>query len=188
MIVGHGDIASVLPNRDDLLFFASGVSNSQEMRQSEYQREMKLLISLPQYSHVVYFSSLSVFYSDTRYTIHKRRMEDLVKGYFFPSTILRIGNIAWGTNPHTLINFISNKIRTREPFEIKDVYRYVLEKDEFLHWIDLIPEWSCEMNIIGKRMKVKDIVKQYCYPWGKSDGSLKHDNSISELQVCIQNG
>lgn len=185
MIVGNGDIASVLTDREEIIYFASGVSNSSEARESEYQREMKLLISLPQYSHVVYFSSLSVFYSNTRYTIHKRRMEDLVKSYFFPSTILRIGNIAWGTNPHTLINFISNKIRTREPFEVQDVYRYVLEKDEFLHWIDLIPEWSCEMNIIGRRMKVKDIVKEYCYPWGKSNGSFEYANSEQKLSVCI---
>ena len=188
MIVGHGDIASVLTDRSDRIYFASGVSNSQEMRESEYDREIKLLVSLPQYSHVVYFSSLSVFYATTRYAIHKRRMEDLVKGYFFPSTILRLGNITWGTNPHTLINFITNKIRTREPFEIQDVYRYVLEKDEFLHWIDLIPEWSCEMNIVGRRMKVKDIVKEYCYPWGKMNGASIGNYSESQLQVCIENG
>jgi len=108
-------------------------------------------------------------------------MEDLVRGGFFPSTIIRLGNITWGINPHTLINFIRNKIRTREPFEIQDVYRYVLEKDEFLHWIDLIPEWSCEMNIIGKRMKVKDIVREYCYPWGKTNGSVISDYSQPQL-------
>ena len=40
-----------------------------------------------------------------------------------------------------------------------------MEKDEFLHWVNMIPEFSCEMNVTGKRMKVKDIVKEYCYPW-----------------------
>ena len=44
MITGSGDIASVLPNREDLHFFASGVSNSQETRESEYEREEDLLL------------------------------------------------------------------------------------------------------------------------------------------------
>ena len=38
---------------------------------------------------------------------------------------------------------------------------YICDKDEFLHWMDLIPEWPCEMNIVGRRMKVKDIVKEF---------------------------
>jgi phage pi2 protein 07 len=185
MIIGNGDIASVLTDNRKRTYFAAGVSNSQEARESEYIREEALLLSHPYMSHIVYFSSLCVFYSDSRYSYHKKQMESLVKRSFYRHTIIRIGNITWGINPHTLINFISNKIRTREPFEIKDVYRYVLEKDEFLHWIDLIPEWSCEMNIIGRRMKVKDIVKQYCYPWGKSDGSFEHANSEQKLSVCI---
>ena len=76
-----------------------------------------------------------------------------------------MGNITWGVNPHTLINNIRNRIRNRETVEVKDVYRYVIEKDEFLHWVNLIPDWNCEMNLTGKRMKVMDIVREYCYPW-----------------------
>ena len=46
MIIGNGNIARALKDidRDDLLFFASGVSNSQEDRESEYKREMELLL------------------------------------------------------------------------------------------------------------------------------------------------
>ncbi len=166
MIVGHGDIASVLKDREDRIYFASGVSNSAEIRDSEYQREINLLWAQDKSKHLVYFGSLSIFYSDTRYAKHKRLMEDLVINNFKHYTIVRMGNITWGdTNPNTLINFIKNKIRNREPFEIQDVYRYIVDKDEFLHWIDMIPKWSCEMNIVGRRMKVKDIVKEYCWPW-----------------------
>lgn len=174
MVIGSGDIAKVLTSvdRPDRLYFCSGVSNSQELRESEYQREIILLQKQEKSKHLVYFGSLSIFYSDTRYSQHKRLMEDFVKLNFQYHTIVRMGNIAWGSNPNTLINFISNKIRTREPFEIQDVYRYVLEKDEFLYWIDLIPDWSCDMNVVGKRMKVKDIVREYCYPWGKTNGSF----------------
>ena len=44
MIIGHGDIASALSNRKDRLYFASGVSNSSEIRESEYRREINLLL------------------------------------------------------------------------------------------------------------------------------------------------
>lgn len=160
MIEGNGNIALVLPGRDDLLFFASGVSNSQETRESEYEREMILLMKQNRQAHIVYFSSLSIFYSDTRYTRHKRKMEFLVKKYFSPYTIIRLGNITWGDNPHTIINFFKNKIKNNEPFEIRDEYRYLIDKPEFLHWISLIPNWNVEMNIPGRMVKVRDIVKE----------------------------
>jgi len=163
MIVGNGDIGSVLLDRDDLLFFASGVSNSQEAREEEYQRESNLLFQQKVNNHIVYFSSLCVFYSHTRYASHKLSMESLVKTQFEKYTIIRIGNISWGNNPNTLINFIRNKIKNGESFEIRDEYRYIIDKEEFLHWINLIPSWSCEMNITGRRMKVADIVNEYGY-------------------------
>lgn len=159
-IVGHGDIASVLPEQDRLLFFASGVSNSQETRESEYQREVDLLRQQDRRRHLVYFSSLAVFYGDSRYVEHKKLMESLVKKRFEGHTIVRVGNIAWGTNPHTLINYLKHKIRTGQPYEVQDAYRYVVRKEEFLHWIDLIPDWSCEINIPGQKLKVADIVKR----------------------------
>lgn len=108
---------------------------------------------------LIYFGSLSIFYAYTRYTQHKREMEDFVRWWFPHYTIVRMGNITWGKNPNTLINFIRNKIRNYEPFEIRDVYRYVVGKEEFLYWIDLIPPWNCEMTIPGKRMKVSEIVE-----------------------------
>lgn len=153
MITGNGDLASVLPDRDDLWFFASGVSNSQETRESEYKRELDLLLEQPRDQHLVYFSSLSVFYSDSRYAKHKLAMELLVQREFYPYTIIRLGNISWGENPCTLINYL----KAHPDAEIRDEYRYVCDKEEFLHWIELIPSWSCEMNISGKMLKVAEI-------------------------------
>lgn len=157
-IVGNGDIGSVLKpfNRDGWLFFASGVSNSQCKDEAEYQRERDLLLEQNTDLHIVYFSSLAIFYSDTRYTRHKRDMEAMIKLNFKKYTIIRIGNITWGNNPHTLINYLRDHVRA----EIRDEYRYVINKEEFLHWLDLIPEWSCEMNCPGRMMSVIDIVKE----------------------------
>lgn len=162
-IIGNGDIASVLPKRRDRLFFASGVSNSLEKRESEYQREKKLLLKQSRQTHLVYFSSLAVFYGDNRYVRHKREMEELIKREFRRYAIMRIGNITWGTNPHTIINFFRAQLKKGHRLKIQETYRYVIDQDEFLHWINQIPDWSCEMNIPGRRMKVSEIVDEYCY-------------------------
>lgn len=160
MILGHGDIASVLKDRPDRLYFASGVSNSAETRIAEYQREINLLLAQDTSQHLVYCSSLCVFYSDTPYARHKRMMEELIKKSFKRYAIVRVGNISWGKNPHTLLNFLREKIRKDEAFEIQDVYRYLVDREEFLYWLEMIPQdWSCEMNVIGKTMKVREIVE-----------------------------
>lgn len=162
MIIGHGDIASVLKDRDDFIYFASGVSNSLETRQAEFTREKDLLFSLAddQTKRLVYFSSLSILYKESPYTRHKKKMETYVK--MFPKhCIVRIGNIDWGTNPHTLINHFRLQKARGEKLEIQDTYRYVVNKDEFLYWLGMIPNFNCEMNIPGKRMTIKEIIDEY---------------------------
>lgn len=74
-------------------------------------------------------------------------------------TIIRIGNITWGSNTNTIINFLKDKIQKGEQYTVEDVYRHILSKEEFLYWIDRIPSWSCEMNIPGKMMMVSEIVE-----------------------------
>jgi nucleoside-diphosphate-sugar epimerase len=143
------------------LYFASGVSNSLETRESEYEREIYLMLDTNTEKRLVYFSSLCVFYANTRYAKHKIEMEGLVKDHFENYCILRLGTITWGTNPHLLINYFQHKFEDGEEVEIQDVYRYVLEKDEFLHWVNLIPDFNCEINIPGKMMKVSEIVEEY---------------------------
>jgi len=163
MIIGHGDIASALSNRKDRLYFASGVSNSSEIRESEYRREINLLLKQNRKLHIVYFSSLAVLYGSNRYVSHKREIEPLIKQEFPRYAIMRLGNITWGTNPHTLINYFRLQLKKGKSIKIQDTFRYIIDKDEFLHWIEMIPDWSCKMNITGRRMKVKEIVDEYCH-------------------------
>lgn len=165
MIVGNGDIAKALTDKEEWIFFASGVSNSYESRESEYQREMSLLLSQDKSKHLVYFSSLSIFlpqtqYTNVRYLEHKKQMEELVKKTFRHFTIIRLGNITWSSNPHTLVNAIRTKVEQGIPFETPDAYKYFIGKNEFQFWLNLIPEWNCEMNITGKRIKLKHIIGQ----------------------------
>jgi hypothetical protein len=164
MIEGNGDIASVLRDRNGFTFFARGVSNSQETDECEYQREKNILVQQDRRNRLVYFGSLSVFDNQdnpSRYVRHKMEMEAVVKVEFPKWTIVRLGNITWGTNPHTLINHLRHQVETVQPVEIRDVYRYVVDQEEFNYWIDRIPDWNCEMNVPGQRMKVIDIFKKY---------------------------
>lgn len=163
MIIGHGDIASVLKDRKGFVFFAAGVSNSGETRESEYKREKDLLMKQDKNKYLVYFGSLCIFYSNNRYSQHKKQMEKLVRNNFKHYTIVRLGNITWGKNPYTLINYFRNAAKKGKIVEVWDTYRYLVNKKEFLHWIEMIPDWNCEMNITGKRMKVKQIVKKYVH-------------------------
>ena len=161
MIVGNGDIASAIIDRPDLLFFCSGVSNSGETNVFSYLRERRLLLAQPRDEHLVYFSSLCVFYSRTPYADHKRDMEITVRQTFRRYTIMRLGNITWGVNPHTLINHLRARAALGLPLDIQPVYRYVINLPEFRHWLGLIPPWACEMNCPGRRMLVSEIVKEY---------------------------
>lgn len=170
MIVGHGDIAKALIDTlraadDSFIFFASGVSNSRETNPKEFMREKQLLLDQPKDKRLVYFSTLAIYYSDTPYAYHKITMELLVKRHFKNYTIVRLGNIDWGDNPNTIINFFKNQYKNNVLMDIQDVYRYILTKKEFIHWIEMIPNWNTEMNITGKLMKVQEIVDQYSRFW-----------------------
>lgn len=163
MIVGHGTLASVLTDHPDRVYFASGVPNSQETRETEYQREKDLLLQQDKTRRLVYFSTISIFFKDSRYTQHKLEMEKLIKENFPRYTIMRLGNVVWGNNPVHLLPFFRQKHDKGEPIEVQDVYRFPLELDEFLFWIDNIPGFNCEINVSSNRMKVIDLLKKYVY-------------------------
>lgn len=158
-IIGHGDIASVLHRVDPkgLTLFASGVSNSSETNEDNYRREEKLLLSQNQGDHLVYFSSLCVLNPETRYSAHKKKMENHVKYFFNNYTIVRLGNITWGTNPNTIINSFRNKMLNGEKLDIQQGYRHLVDADELIYWLNLIPYWNCELNITGRLIKISDI-------------------------------
>lgn len=156
MIIGNGDLASVIIDRQDVTFFASGVSDSKETNPTEFEREKELLSNQPTLKHLVYFSSLCIYYSDTAYANHKRIMEQWVKQWFESYTIIRIGNISWGKNPNTLINYL----KAHPEAEIQKVYRHIIDKEEFQYWLSMIPVGQRnEMNVPGIRWWVPNLVK-----------------------------
>ena len=158
-IVGHGDIASAILDRLDRLYFASGVSNSVDATEPEYARERRLLADQDPGAHLVYFSSLCVYGGRTRYAQHKREMENLVARRFPRHTLIRVGNITWGSNPHTLINHLRARHAQGLAVDLQDVYRYPVDLAEFRECLRL--ECGGEIDLIGRRLTVADLYQEY---------------------------
>ena len=161
MIVGNGDIASVLNDREGAIFFASGVSKSTETTESEFVREIELLKKQDTSKCIFYFSSITIddINKNSQYLEHKRKMELLIKSNFENYNIIRIGNITWGNNPNTFINYIKNKIKNGEPVEIKDEYKYVIDKEQLVLLTDNLPLIGQNtICIFGRMAKVKDLL------------------------------
>ena len=167
MIIGNGDIAEAIKqamvDKPMITLFASGVSNSRETNEKEYDREWDLLKIQPKHQHIVYFSSLCIYYSQNRYSAHKKQIEHYIQSNFGCYTIIRLGNITWGDNRNTIINFFKYEHRNDRIPQLRDTYRYLITKEEFMHWLNLIPVGTKnEMNITGELVTVKEIWRRVC--------------------------
>jgi hypothetical protein len=161
MIIGNGSIASVLEDRDDLVFFASGVSNSVCVDEKEYEREFNLLKTITTDQHVVYFSNLGIYYKEDRYTNHKKEIEEYIRNNFKSYTIVRIEVCVWAKTPNTILNFFKRQLSEGIEPTIQNTTRYVLSVDEFLYWVKMIKSGvRNEMNIFGRKMTIAQIVEE----------------------------
>lgn len=161
MIIGRGDIAKAITDREGYIFFCRGNSRrtplSQSIEDTEHRQIYRASKDYSQKNMFVYISTLSIYYSDSEYTKHKLRMEKKVKRWFRNYCILRIGNITWGDNPNTLINYLKKNPNA----EIQDTYRYLIDQYELNHWLGMIPRTGKhEMNVTGERMKVQVIANK----------------------------
>lgn len=146
MIVGKGLIASQFNDvdREDVVFFASGVSNSSETKKEEFLREQNLIeetIRLNSDKLFIYFSTCSIYDSskyNSPYVLHKLHMEEIIKEYASKYLILRISNaVGKGGNPNLLMNYLYRQIineselvihknATRNLIDVEDVKNITL--------------------------------------------------------------
>ncbi len=126
MVIGSGMLARALGHfndRNDILIFASGVSNSTGSDPAMFQREQELLKKHIQPGRLlVYFSTTSLFdpsLSSASYILHKRKMEELVSSTQSPYLIIRLPQVVGPSqNPNTLVNFLYASIRSGSPFSV----------------------------------------------------------------------
>jgi len=127
MIVGRGLLASLFieNDREDTVFFASGVSNSLEERTEEFLREETLIRSTIEQNTdktFVYFSTCSIYDSSktgSDYVLHKLKMEQIIKNSCKKYLILRVSNaVGKGGNPNLLMNYLIRSIKNKETINV----------------------------------------------------------------------
>jgi uncharacterized protein YchJ len=68
-----------------------------------------------------------------------------------------LGNIDWGKNPNTFINYIKAKKEKGEPVEIRNEFKYMISKEQLLYVTDNLPsKGKHNISVFGEIKKVKD--------------------------------
>lgn len=139
MIIGNGLLANSIKeiDTDNVLFFASGVSNSLETRKDAFLREENLLVNhtLNQKNKFIYFSTCSIYDPSKKtspYVLHKLNMEEIIRKNCTNYLILRVGNaVGKGGNDNTLINYLIQRIQHNEEITIHSkAERYLIDVDD----------------------------------------------------------
>jgi nucleoside-diphosphate-sugar epimerase len=165
MIIGNGLIAQSFKPffdkyQDTAILFASGVSNSKLIHESEYGREKVMLEkALAQNKLVIYFSTCSIFDSTlqaSRYINHKLEMESLIAkndNYL----IIRLPNVVGKTgNPNTMFNFFVNQIITGKKIEVMNkASRYIIDSVDVAYWTMELIEAGFKKNIVNLALPIK---------------------------------
>jgi nucleoside-diphosphate-sugar epimerase len=147
MVIGNGLMASSFKeyiHNDDVLIFASGVSNSLETNMEPLFREAGLLsgnLKRNKNKLMVYFSScVNLDENKKMYMDHKLHMEEIIKKSKNRFIILRLPQVIGnGGNPNTLVNFIVNKLKNNEKLDIyKGVSRSLIDVEDVKRIIDEI--------------------------------------------------
>jgi nucleoside-diphosphate-sugar epimerase len=127
MVIGHGMLANTFHSyakSQDILVFASGVSNSRETNVAAYAREETLLresLKAHPYTLFIYFSSCSIYDStlqNSPYVLHKIKMENIIQNKAQKWLILRLPQVVGPTNSPTLVNFLFQSILAHKEITI----------------------------------------------------------------------
>ena len=149
--MGNGLIATNMKHYLDdnrFLIFASGVSNSSEVSQSAFDRERSLVeehlaIANKKKMLFIYFSSCALVdasHLSIPYYRHKFEIEQLIKQEADNFIIFRLPQlIGKSDNKNTLINYLVDKVKTGEHFELwKHATRYLIEINDLKIILDAL--------------------------------------------------
>lgn len=141
MVVGNGLVAKAFgayEQNNDVVIFASGVSNSKESDNAAFEREIGLVKEVVNNNPeklFVYFSTTSIddkSLKDKKYVQHKLYIESLIAQTCARYYIFRISNIVGHTgNPNTIVNFFTRHIQGDESFAVwENAYRNIIDIDD----------------------------------------------------------
>ena len=140
MIIGNGLIADIFKQHDveNVVFFASGVSNSLETNPANFQRERELLLNTIKENKgflFIYFSTCSIYDSsktESPYVLHKLEMEHIISSSVDRYLILRVSNVVGkGGNPNLLLNYLHRSIEANRILTIHtQATRNLIDSDD----------------------------------------------------------
>ena len=182
MVVGSGLLASAFKSytsKDDIIIFASGVSNSKCTDPKQFQREINLVESFKDSSKLfIYFSTSSVddpFIGDSSYIRHKLDVEEFVRANFQKYLIVRLPNVVGFTkNSNTLTNYIYNSVCGNLRIELQEnANRYLIDVDDIYLYINGLilnePDLNLTVNlIVAEKCSVLNIVNCFEVYLGKT--------------------
>ncbi len=130
---------------DNLIIYASGVSNINNYSRFGADREKQLLektILNNNLSKIVYFSSCGIYDIKNMncYSIHKLDMEEFIKNISDNYLIFRLPIIIGkDNNKYGLCQYFFNSIKNDEYFKVwKNTYRYLIDIDDVVEIIHFI--------------------------------------------------
>ena len=167
MIIGNGVIANsmVKIDSDELLIFASGVSNSKNIDINKFNREKKLLIETIKNNKnkkLIYFSSISSYIENKLYSKHKKNSENIIKSKLKDYIVVRLPQILGKNgNKNNIINFFFDRINNNKKIDIIDTYRSIIDIEDLVKIVNYLVELKyngiISINYIEK-IKVLDII------------------------------
>lgn len=159
MVIGNGMIANRFinyKNDENIIIFASGVSNSKDKTKQNFEREFALLkqtVTDNPAKQLVYFSTCSIDDQDLKnapYVVHKIEIERFIKGNVAGYYIFRISNLAGvSNNPYTLLNFFVFNILHQHPFTIwKKASRNIIGIDDMFKLVNYFLQEKMAINSV----------------------------------------
>lgn len=207
MVIGSGLIARAFGHfrdTEDVLVFASGVSNSRESDPQAFLRESdlarKTMADHPG-KLFAYFSTCSIEDPDVRdtpYVRHKLAMEKLVEGRAARYLIFRLPQVVGRSeNGATLVNFLHQCIVNGRPFELwEKAVRYIIDIEDVrlivTHLLSTAQRENRAMTVASYPSPVLNIVRALERITGKSanykaiDRGTSYRLDVSELQPVLE--
>jgi nucleoside-diphosphate-sugar epimerase len=141
MVIGNGMVAksfSQYLEREDVVVFASGVSNSKLAIESEFEKEKNLLKKVLQNHEgkkIVYFSTFNLYdpvEKNSAYCLHKLDMEQFISANVPVYNIFRLGHVAGqSAQQYTILSFLYNAINDGTSFNLwKHASRNIIDIDD----------------------------------------------------------
>ena len=181
MIIGSGFIAKNFENYNDdlerlnICLYAAGISNSQTQDKNLLDKEknkfIEFLKKFNQKKKLIYISTCSIndpSRNKNPYVLNKLYIEDLVQKNIKNFLIMRLPEVVGkNENKVTLINFLNNKVKNGEKFEIwSKAKRNIIDIDDaILLTINLLENNNLNNTIINvanpKSYFVTEIVKNF---------------------------